>query len=95
MYKRVLLKLSGEALAADRGFGVDVAKLHEISLEILAVRDLGVEVAIVVGGGNFFRGVADQARMMDRVSADHMGMLLFRMLWKSAESRPASCPQSR
>jgi uridylate kinase len=75
MYKRVLLKLSGEALAADRGFGVDVAKLHEISLEILAVRDLGVEVAIVVGGGNFFRGVADQARMMDRVSADHMGML--------------------
>src|ERR1700678_855975 len=75
MYKRVLLKLSGEALAADRGFGVDVAKLHEISLEILAVRDLGVEVAIVVGGGNFFRGVAEQARMMDRVSADHMGML--------------------
>jgi uridylate kinase len=75
MYKRVLLKLSGEALAADRGFGVDVAKLHEISLEILAVRDLGVEVAIVVGGGNFFRGVADQARNMDRVSADHMGML--------------------
>ena len=75
MYKRVLLKLSGEALAAERGFGVDVAKLHEISLEILAVRDLGVEVAIVVGGGNFFRGVAEQARMMDRVSADHMGML--------------------
>jgi uridylate kinase len=75
MYKRVLLKLSGEALAAERGFGVDVAKLHEISLEILAVRDLGVEVAIVVGGGNFFRGVADQARKMDRVSADHMGML--------------------
>jgi uridylate kinase len=75
MYKRVLLKLSGEALAADRGFGVDVAKLHEISLEILAVRDLGVEVAIVVGGGNFFRGVAEQARMMDRVSADQMGML--------------------
>src|SRR5260370_33125036 len=75
MYKRWLLKLSGEALAADRGFGVDVAKLHEISLEILAVRDLGVEVAIVVGGGNFFRGVAEQARMMDRVSGDHMGRL--------------------
>jgi uridylate kinase len=75
MYKRVLLKLSGEALAADRGFGVDVAKLHEISMEILAVRDLGVEVAVVVGGGNFFRGVAEQARNMDRVSADQMGML--------------------
>ena len=75
MYKRVLLKLSGEALAADRGFGVDVARLQEISQEILAVRELGVEVAIVVGGGNFFRGVAEQARNMDRVSADQMGML--------------------
>jgi uridylate kinase len=75
MYKRVLLKLSGEALAADRGFGVDVARLHEISQEILEVRELGVEVAIVVGGGNFFRGVAEQARSMDRVSADQMGML--------------------
>jgi uridylate kinase len=67
--------LSGEALAADRGFGVDVARLHEISQEILEVRELGVEVAIVVGGGNFFRGVAEQARNMDRVSADQMGML--------------------
>src|SRR6202012_2716666 len=75
MYKRVLLKLSGEALAADRGFGVDVARMQEISKEILAVRDLGVEVAIVVGGGNFFRGVAEQSRNMDRVSADQMGML--------------------
>src|SRR6202050_2130766 len=75
MYKRVLLKLSGEALAADRGFGVDVARLHEISQEILEVRELGVEVAIVVGGGNFFRGGAEQARSMDRVSADQMGML--------------------
>ena len=67
--------MSGEALAADRGFGVDVARLHEISQEILEVRELGVEVAIVVGGGNFFRGVAEQARNMDRVSADQMGML--------------------
>lgn len=75
MYKRVLLKLSGEALAAGRGFGVDVARVHEISQEIAAVRALGVETAIVVGGGNFFRGVAEQARDMDRVSADHMGML--------------------
>ncbi|MDT8068626.1 MAG: UMP kinase [Terriglobia bacterium] len=74
-YKRVLLKLSGEALAADRGFGVDSARIHEIAAEIREVHDLGVELAIVVGGGNFFRGVADQARDMDRVSADHMGML--------------------
>ncbi len=75
MYKRVLLKLSGEALAAGRGFGVDGARAQEISQEISAIQDLGVEVAIVVGGGNFFRGVAEQARNMDRVSADHMGML--------------------
>ena len=75
MYKRILLKLSGEALAAGRGFGVDGDRVHEISLEIAAIRDLGVEIAIVVGGGNFFRGVTQQARDMDRVSADHMGML--------------------
>src|ERR1700721_1032954 len=75
MYKRVQLKLAGQALAVDPGFGVDVAKLHESVLGILVVRGLGVEGGIVVGGGNFFRGVAEQARMMDRVSADHMGML--------------------
>jgi uridylate kinase len=74
-YKRVLLKLSGEALAADRGFGVDSERIHEIAAEIAEVQRLGVEIAIVVGGGNFFRGVAEQARDMDRVSADHMGML--------------------
>jgi uridylate kinase len=75
MFKRILLKLSGEALAAGRGFGVDGSRAHEISKEISEIRELGVEVAIVVGGGNFFRGVAEQARNMDRVSADHMGML--------------------
>jgi uridylate kinase len=75
MYKRILLKLSGEALAAGRGFGVDVDIVHQISMEIAEVRSSGVEVAIVIGGGNFFRGVAEQARHMDRVSADHMGML--------------------
>jgi uridylate kinase len=75
MYKRILLKLSGEALAAGRGFGVDVDTVYQISAEIAEVRESGVEVAIVVGGGNFFRGVAEQARHMDRVSADHMGML--------------------
>ena len=75
MYKRILLKLSGEALAADRGFGVDSDTVFQISQEVAEVRSLDVEVAIVVGGGNFFRGVAEQARHMDRVSADHMGML--------------------
>src|SRR5579871_5430498 len=75
MYKRVVLKLSGEALAAGRGFGVDATRVHEIAGEIAEVRNFGVEVAIVVGGGNFFRGVAEQAKEMDRVSADNMGML--------------------
>jgi uridylate kinase len=75
MYKRVVLKLSGEALAAGRGFGVDVTRVHEIAAEVAEVAALGVEVAIVVGGGNFFRGVAEQAQHMDRVSADNMGML--------------------
>ena len=75
MYKRVVLKLSGEALAAGRGFGVDVTRVHEVAAEIAEVSARGVEVAIVVGGGNFFRGVAEQAKHMDRVSADNMGML--------------------
>jgi len=74
-FKRILLKLSGEALAADKGFGVDTARIHAIAGEIAEVQALGVQMAIVVGGGNFFRGVADQAKDMDRVSADHMGML--------------------
>jgi uridylate kinase len=75
IYKRILLKLSGEALAAGQGFGVDNQRVHEIAAELAEVHGLGVEIAIVVGGGNFFRGVAEQAKNMDRVSADHMGML--------------------
>jgi uridylate kinase len=75
VFKRVLLKLSGEALAAGQGFGVDPIRVHEIAAELKEVYDLGIQIAIVVGGGNFFRGVAVQARDMDRVSADHMGML--------------------
>ncbi|HYN16152.1 MAG TPA: UMP kinase [Terriglobales bacterium] len=74
-FKRVLLKLSGEALAAGQGFGVDAIRITQIASELQDVHSLGVEIAIVVGGGNFFRGVAEQARDMDRVAADHMGML--------------------
>src|SRR6201993_2687173 len=74
-FKRILLKLSGEALAANQGFGVETKRIHEIAAEISEVQKLGVQIAIVVGGGNFFRGVAHQAKDMDRVSADHMGML--------------------
>jgi uridylate kinase len=75
IYKRILLKLSGEALAAGQGFGVDSDRVHEIAAEVADVHRLGVQIGLVVGGGNFFRGVADQAKEMDRVSADHMGML--------------------
>ena len=75
VFKRILLKLSGEALAAGQGFGVDSVRVQEIAAELQEVHALGVQIAVVVGGGNFFRGVAEQARDMDRVSADHMGML--------------------
>jgi uridylate kinase len=71
----VLLKLSGEALAAGQGFGVDPVRVHEIAAELADVHSLEIQIAVVVGGGNFFRGVAVQAKEMDRVSADHMGML--------------------
>src|ERR1700694_3607825 len=74
-FKRILLKLSGEALAGDKGFGVETKRIHAMAAEIREVQEMGVEIALVVGGGNFFRGVAEQARDMDRVAADHMGML--------------------
>ncbi|HXG94777.1 MAG TPA: UMP kinase [Blastocatellia bacterium] len=75
VYKRILLKLSGEALMGDQGYGIDPATITRIAQEIKDVHDLGVEVAIVVGGGNIFRGVALSAKGMDRASADSMGML--------------------
>lgn len=75
VYKRILLKLSGEALAAGQGFGVDNQRVHEVAAEIAEVHALGVQIGMVVGGGNFFRGVAEQAREMDHVQADNMGML--------------------
>ena len=75
MYKRILLKLSGEALAAGRGFGVDALFVSAVAHEIAEAARSGCQIGIVVGGGNFFRGVAEQAIHMDRVAADHMGML--------------------
>jgi uridylate kinase len=75
MYKRVVLKLSGEALAGERGFGLDAIKVSQISNELAEIHALGVQIGLVVGGGNFFRGVEEQAREMDRVGADNMGML--------------------
>ncbi len=74
-YKRILLKLSGEALAGEQGYGIDPAVINGIATEIKEVVDLGVEVALVIGGGNIFRGVAASSKGMDRASADYMGML--------------------
>ncbi|MCX2836825.1 UMP kinase [Salinimicrobium sp. MT39] len=74
-YKRILLKLSGEALMGTRQYGIDPIRLAEYAKEIKAVTNRGVEVAIVIGGGNIFRGVAGASRGMDRVTGDHMGML--------------------
>ncbi|XLS29772.1 UMP kinase [Flavobacteriaceae bacterium M23B6Z8] len=74
-YKRILLKLSGEALMGSRQYGIDPKRLSEYAKEIKKVIDLGVQVAIVIGGGNIFRGVAGASNGMDRVQGDHMGML--------------------
>jgi uridylate kinase len=74
-YKRVLLKLSGEALAGDQGYGIDPKTITTIANEIKEVVACGVELALVIGGGNIFRGLAASSKGMDRASADYMGML--------------------
>lgn len=74
-YKRILLKLSGEALMGPNGYGIDSEKLKQYTQEIKKVKDLGVEIAIVIGGGNIFRGVQGEKVGIDRVQGDYMGML--------------------
>lgn len=74
-YKRVVLKLSGEALAGSKGFGIEHEIISSIARQVVEVSRLGVEVAIVVGGGNIWRGVSGSAKGMDRATADYMGML--------------------
>lgn len=74
-YNRILLKLSGEALMGEKEYGIDGERLSEYAEEIKQVVDKGIEVAIVIGGGNIFRGLAGASNGMDRVQADHMGML--------------------
>ena len=74
-YKRILLKLSGEALMGERQYGIDPSRLAEYAAEIKKVADKGVEIAIVIGGGNIFRGVSGESNGMDRVQGDYMGML--------------------
>lgn len=75
LYKRILLKLSGEVLSGEKEYGIDPSVIQKIAQEIKEVKNLGVEVAVVIGGGNIFRGVAASSKGMDRVSADYMGML--------------------
>lgn len=74
-YRRVLLKISGEALMGEQSYGIDVNVARSVASELKAVHELGVEVAVVVGGGNIFRGVSKSAGNMDRSSADYIGML--------------------
>jgi uridylate kinase len=75
VFKRILLKLSGEALMGEQNYGIDTAKAESVAGELKAVHELGVQVAIVVGGGNIFRGVSKSAGNMDRAAADYIGML--------------------
>jgi len=74
-YKRILLKLSGEALASESGFGINATTITQIAKEIAEVHALGIQIGIVIGAGNIFRGVAASAEGMDRASSDYMGML--------------------
>ena len=74
-YQRILLKLSGEALVGDQEYGISPAIVQKVSAEVKEIKEMGVEVGIVIGGGNIYRGVAATTQGMDRTSADHMGML--------------------
>ncbi|MCF7822269.1 MAG: uridine monophosphate kinase, partial [Mariprofundaceae bacterium] len=74
-YKRVLLKLSGEVLMGDTSYGIDPETISRLAAELIEVRKSGVELAIVIGGGNIFRGMMGTASGMDRASADYMGMM--------------------
>jgi uridylate kinase len=74
-YKRILLKLSGEALMGEQTYGIDPAVATQIAKDVAEIQGMGIETAIVIGGGNIFRGVAASARGMDRATADYMGML--------------------
>lgn len=75
VYERILLKLSGEVLQGDQGYGIEPDIVNSLAKQIKEVKDLGIEIAIIIGGGNIFRGLSSTAFGMDRTSADHMGML--------------------
>jgi uridylate kinase len=75
IYKRILLKLSGEAMMGTQGLGIDPQVVNDVALELKEVKELGIEIGLIIGGGNIFRGLSASARGMDRVTADYMGML--------------------
>ena len=75
IYKRILLKLSGESLMGGRAYGIDEVRLGEYAKQIKEISDQGIQIGIVIGGGNIFRGVSTQADNMDRATADYMGMM--------------------
>jgi uridylate kinase len=95
-YGRVLVKLSGEALAGDKGYGIDLDVVEPIAKDIAAAADMGVEICLVVGGGNIFRGLMASESGMDRARADYMGMLatVMNALALQTSSRPSPCPRS-
>ncbi|HBJ77037.1 MAG TPA: UMP kinase, partial [Porphyromonadaceae bacterium] len=75
MYKRILLKLSGESLMGEQGFGIDPKRLNSYAMQIKEVAEMGIQVGIVIGGGNIFRGLSGASKGFDRVKGDQMGML--------------------
>ncbi len=93
-YRRVLLKLSGEALMGEQGHGIDVSVVERIARDVAAVRKSGIEICLVVGGGNIFRGLAGAAKGMDRAAGDHMGMLatVINALALENELHQVGCP---
>ena len=98
-YKRILLKLSGEALMGSDAYGINPQTIAEIVAEIKAVADLGVEIGVVIGGGNIFRGMAGTATGMDRATADYMGMMatimnaMARKIFPPPITMPTSTPR--
>lgn len=100
IYKRIVLKIGGEAIQGQLGYGIDAKAALSIASQIKEIKDLGLQVAIVIGGGNIFRGAQAQAEGMDRATADYMGMLAtvinglaLRTLWRNQASTQESRPQ--
>ena len=99
-YKRILLKLSGESLMGEKQYGIDEKRIAEYATQIKEIADMGIEIGIVIGGGNIFRGLSGTSKGVDRVKGDQMGMLatvinsLAAPHWKKSDKKPKSSRQS-